>query len=144
MNENVAKFLEPMDDDLSLMIEAGFVAIKQLDEVSARRLFAAAKTLRPESSAPEVGVGYIHLNKLEHKEATKIFQEVVDKEEDNELALSFLGMALMLNKERATEGVDLINRTLAATQDDEIKHLCESALKWYDHDLKEEKAPFFE
>ena len=56
--------LEDFRHDFALLIEAGFVAVKQLDELSARRLFEAAQVLRPDSTAPQIGLGYIALNKL--------------------------------------------------------------------------------
>jgi hypothetical protein len=56
-------------EDYSLLIEAGFVAIKQNDEISARRLFKAAEVIHPENPASQVGLGYIELNKLRVSQA---------------------------------------------------------------------------
>ena len=49
MNEE--KF-EEFKDDFSLLIEAGFVAVKQMDEVSAIRIFWAAQSLTPPALVP--------------------------------------------------------------------------------------------
>ena len=68
--------LAEFKEDFALFIEAGFIAVKQLDETSASRLFDAAQVLSPDHSAPKIGLGYIALNKLEVKQATKIFEEV--------------------------------------------------------------------
>ena len=58
------KILE-FKEDFSLLIEAGFVAVKQLDETSSIRIFQAAQALSPQSTAPQIGMGYIALNKLD-------------------------------------------------------------------------------
>jgi hypothetical protein len=77
---NSDNLLQEFKEDFSLLIEAGFVAVKQLDETSATRIFHAAQAISPNSTAPQIGIGYIALNKLDIKEATKIFDEVVKKE----------------------------------------------------------------
>ena len=92
--------LQEFNSDFPLLIEAGFLAVKQLDEISARRIFEAARTLRPESSAPMIGLGYIDLNKLEIKTASKIFEDVVAKEPENYLAQTFLGICYLLVKSK--------------------------------------------
>jgi len=90
--------LDEFKEDFSLLIEAGFIAVKQLDETSASRIFNAAQVMSPNSTAPQIGLGYIALNKLEIKEATKIFEEVLKKEPENHLAQTFLGICFLLNK----------------------------------------------
>jgi hypothetical protein len=135
-----------MDDfrpDLALMIEAGFVAVKQLDETSATRIFNAAQVINPESTAPQIGLGYIALNKLEVKESTKIFEDVVKKEPANYLAQTFLGMCYLLNKPKRKKGEKLIREAMAKTTDPTIKNLGNISLEWAEKDLKKEKAPFF-
>ena len=79
--------LNDFKQDFALLIEAGFIAVKQLDETSASRIFNAAQVMSPESTAPQIGLGYIALNKLEVKEATKIFEEVIKQEPENHLAI---------------------------------------------------------
>lgn len=81
--------LAEFKDDFAMLIEAGFVAVKQLDEVSANRIFQAAQMISPTSTAPQIGLGYIALNKLELKEATRIYEEVTGNEPDNLLAQMF-------------------------------------------------------
>lgn len=137
---------EKLDDfleDFALLIEAGFVAVKQLDEASASRLFNAAQALNPMSTAPQVGLGYIALNKLEVKLATKIFEDITKKEPENYLAQTFLGMCFLLNKPKREAGERLIKDAMAKTDDPTIKNLGELSLEWAEKDLKKEKAPFF-
>ncbi len=85
---------EEFSEDFALFIEAGFVAVKQLDESSATRLFNAAQLLKPDSMIPKIGLGYIALNKLEMRTATHAFEEVVKAEPDNMLAQNIFGNVL--------------------------------------------------
>lgn len=130
-------------EDFALLIEAGFVAVKQLDETSATRIFSAAQKLSPQNIAPQIGLGYIALNKLEVKKATKIFEEVTKKEPTNLLAQTFLGICLLLTKPKRKKGEKLIKEAIAKTTDETIKNLGTISLEWAEKDLKKEKAPFF-
>jgi hypothetical protein len=140
MNEEL---VQQFKDDFPLLIEAGFVAVKQLDEMSATRIFNAAQAISPESMAPQIGLGYIALNKLEIKQATKIFETVVEKEPDNHLAQTFLGICFLLSKSKRKKGEKLIEECMAKTDDETIKNLGKISLEWAEKDLKKEKAPFF-
>lgn len=138
-DESFDDFLE----DFALLIEAGFVAVKQLDEVSATRIFNAAQVLNPMSSAPQIGLGYIALNKLEIKKATKIFEAVAKKEPENYLAKTFLGMCFLLTKPKRGEGEEMIRESMEKSSDPTIKNLGELSLEWAEKDLKKIKSPFF-
>jgi len=129
-------------EDFSLLIEAGFIAVKQLDETSAVRIFNAAQSLSPNSTAPRIGLGYIALNKLETKEASKIFEEVLKKEPDNELAQTFLGISYLLIKAKRKKGETLILEVIKKTTNPTIKNLGEISLEWADKDLKKKEPPF--
>lgn len=135
--------LREFRDDFSLMIEAGFVAVKQLDETSATRIFHAAQVISPTSTAPQLGLGYIALNKLELKEATKVFEEILEKEPGNHLAKTFLGICFLLNKSKRKKGEKLIQEVMDKATDPTIKSLGKISLEWAEKDLKKEKAPFF-
>jgi lipopolysaccharide biosynthesis regulator YciM len=130
-------------DDFALLIEAGFVAVKQLDEVSATRIFNAAQVLNPMSTAPQIGLGYIALNKLEIKGAIKIFEGVTKKEPKNYLAQTFLGMCFLLTKPKREQGQKLIKEAMENTNDPTVKNLGELSLAWAEKDLKKINSPFF-
>jgi Tfp pilus assembly protein PilF len=130
-------------DDFALLIEAGFVAVKQLDEVSATRIFQAAQVMSPSSAAPQIGLGYVALNKLEVKEATRIFKKVTESEPENYLAQTFLGMCYLLTPAKRAAGEKIIRGAIAKSNDATIKNLGQISLEWADKDLKKEKAPFF-
>lgn len=128
--------------DFRLLIEAGFVAVKQLDEASSLKIFEAAKVLNPESSAPLIGLGYIALNKLEVKKATSIFEEVLKHEPENYLAQTFLGICFLLTKPKQKEGEELIKKAMEKSTDPTVKNLGSVSLEWAEKDLKKLKSPF--
>ena len=82
--------LKQYKEDFFLLLEAGFIAVNAADEDSAIKLFKASELLRPESTFPKVGFGYMHLCKLELKQAVALFREVLAKEPENEMAKTFL------------------------------------------------------
>jgi len=137
--------LEDFRHDFALFIEAGFVAVKQLDETSAKRLFNAAQVLDPKSTAPQIGLGYVALNKLEVKEASEIFKKIHEQEPDNHLAQAFLGICYLLVKSKRDEGEKLINEAKKLSDDETVQNLCDISLDWAEKDLKkrDKKAPFF-
>lgn len=136
--------LELFKNDFPLLIEAGFIAVKQLDEVSATRLFDAAQVLNPQSVVPRIGLGYIALNKLEVKTSAGIFEKVLEVEPENYLAQTFLGMSYLLTKGKQKKGEALIQEAMEKTVDATIKNLGSIALEWSQKDLsKKMKAPFF-
>ncbi len=135
--------LKDFVDDFALLIEAGFIAVKQLDERSSTQIFHAAQAISPASSAPQIGLGYIALNKLEVKEATRIFAGVVEKEPENYLAQTFLGICYLLNKPMREKGELLIKEAAEKSSDPTIKDLGAISLEWAEKDLKKMKSPFF-
>lgn len=135
--------LAEFKDDFALFIEAGFIAVKQLDETSALRIFDAASALNPDHSAPKIGIGYVHLNKLEVKMATKIFTEVTEKEPTNWLAQTFLGICFLLTKPKRKKGEKLIQEAMEKTTDPTVKSLGAISLEWAEKDLYKKGAPFF-
>lgn len=139
MDESLMKGFK---DDFALLIESGFIAVKQLDEISATRIFHAAQAISPGHTAPQIGLGFIALNKLEVKEATRIFEAVVEKEPENYLAQAFLGMCFLLTKTKKKKGEKLIEEIMELTDDESIINLCKISLEWAEKDLKKLKSPF--
>lgn len=135
--------LSEFKEDFALLIEAGFIAVKQLDETSASRIFHAAQVMSPDSTAPQIGLGYIALNKLEVKEATKIFETVIEKEPENYLAQTFLGICFLLTKPKRKKGEKIIREAIEKSTDPTIQNLGQISLEWAEKDLKKEAAPFF-
>lgn len=129
--------------DFSFLIEMGFIAVKQLDEVCATRLFQAAQAIAPESTAPQVGLGFIALNKLEVNRAISIFEKVLEQEPENYLAQTFLGICCLLNKAKRRKGEKMIKEAMEKTTDATVKELGLTSLEWAERDLKKEDPPFF-
>lgn len=135
--------IDEFRDDFALMIEAGFIAVKQFNETCATKLFQAASILDSESSAPDLGFGYIALNKLETEKAMVIFQGILEKEPDHHLAQTFLGICLLLNKGKRADGEKMIEEAMKKSDDPSIKNLGKTSLTWAENDLKNKKPPFF-
>lgn len=128
--------LDEFKDDYALFIEAGFMAIKQLDEIAARRLFKAAELLNPTNPASQLGVGYIALNKLQVAEATKIFETILKKDPEHHLAQALLGISFLLTKGKMKKGEKLILDAKEKSSDPTVKNLADVSLEWMEKDLK--------
>lgn len=102
--------LDFFHDDYALFIEAGFVAIKQSDEIAARRLFKAAEMINPDNPAAQLGFGYIALNKLQLTEARAIFDAILKKDPEHHLALALLGVSYLFTKDKRKEGEELLQK----------------------------------
>jgi len=124
------------DQDFGILVEAGFIAVKQGDEDSAVKLFNAAQVLRPQHNAPRIGFGYIALNKLEIPRAIEIFQGVVNNEATNYLARTFLGLCLMIEKTDLQRGYQLVQEVLNQCKDESVLQFARETLRW--------KAQYFE
>lgn len=136
------RHMEAFYEDFTFLMEAGFIAVKQLDETSAIRLFRAAQLISPKSTAPRIGLGWIALNKLEVKEATAAFENVVEQEPENYLAVVFLGMCFLLTKPKRKKGEKLIHEAMEKTTDPTVKNLGEISLEWAKKDLSKKESPF--
>lgn len=119
-----------------LLLEAGFVAVNQADEDSALKLFKAASLLNPSSSLPHIGLGYLHLHKLELKQACKAFEDVLAKEPHNEMAKAFLGLSLTMTTDRVAEGEKILTEAASHSSDQQVKTLADSALVFVDKFVK--------
>lgn len=128
--------LSKYDEDFFLFLEAGFIAINQADEDAAVKMFKACELLRPENSLIKVGMGYLHLHKLELKTAIKYFEEVLAKEPDNELAKTFKGVAMTLTPDQVTEGEKVLEETLKDTHDSQVKKVANTSLEFVENFVK--------
>lgn len=133
-------FLSKYADDFFLMLEGGFVAVNSMDEDSALKLFKAAETLRPESTFPKVGYGYMHLCKLEIKQSIAMFQQVLDKEPTNEMAKTFLGIAMGLSPTEGAKGEQILEK-MTTSKDSGIKRLADTAIDFINRFVKKGKPP---
>jgi tetratricopeptide (TPR) repeat protein len=130
------KHIADFKKHFALLLEAGFVAVNQADEDAALKLFKAASLLDPTSTLPEVGVGYLHLHKLEVKQACKAFENVLKKDPKNDMARAFLGLAMTFTADRVEEGEKILKETHKASGDPQIRTLTESSLKFVEKFVK--------
>lgn len=129
------------NDEFILLCEAGFIAVNQMDDDAAKKLFAASELIDPENTLPKTGIGYLHLCKLELKEAASAFQEVLVKEPDNDMAQAFLGVAMSLSPKEGAKGEKLLAESAKESKDPSVKTLASSALEFVDKFIKKSPSP---
>ncbi len=127
-------------EDWLLFTESGFIAVNQADEDAALKLFKAAEMLNPENTLPRVGFGYLHLHKLELKQAVKIFEAVLEKDPGNDMAKAFLGLCMGLMPNMIEKGEKILEQTLKS-HDPMIKQLAGTAINFVDKFIKKTPGP---
>ena len=111
------------------------------DEDAALKLFKAAEMLNPENTLPRVGFGYLHLHKLELKQAVKIFEGVIEKEPHNDMAKTFLGICMSMNPTEMSKGESILVDTATKSHDPGIKKLANTAIDFVDTFVKKAPSP---
>lgn len=124
-----------------LLAEAGFIAVTQTDEDAALKLFKAAEILDPQNLLPRVGRGYIHLCKLELKQAAKTFEEILKEDPSNEMAKTFLGLSMSLNPAEVAKGEKMLEDSANGCKDPMVKDLAASALAFVEKFVKKAPTP---
>lgn len=133
--------LEKYKKDYILFAEAGFIAINQADEDAAIKLFKAAQLLEPDNALPKIGIGYLHLCKLELKQAAKAFEDILTADPHNEMATAFLGLCLALNPKDVARGEKVLAESAEKAHDPLIKDLAHNALDFVDKFVKKSPSP---
>ena len=128
--------LSKYDEDFFLFLEAGFIAINQADEDAAIKMFKACEMLRPENTIIQVGMGYLHLHKLELKAAIKYFEDVLAKEPSNEMAKTFLGIAMTLTPDQVSKGEKILEETVKDCSDSQVKKVANTSLDFVENFVK--------
>ena len=133
--------LNKFKDHFILLVEAGFIAVNQADEDAAVKLFKASQLLKPENTLPKVGLGYMHLCKLELKAACRMFEEVLAKEPENEMAKTFLGLSLSLTPNEVAKGEKILEESAKKSHDPQIKGLASTAIDFVEKFVKKAPTP---
>jgi hypothetical protein len=136
----MTKLLNHFKEDWLLFTETGFIAANQADEDASLKLFKAGAMLNPENSLPRVGFGYIHLHKLELKQAVKVFEEIIAVEPHNDMAKTFLGLCLGMMPNQADKGEKILEQT-TKSKDPEIKQLSSTAIDFIEKFIKKTPGP---
>jgi hypothetical protein len=129
---------ETYKEDYLLFVEAGFIAVNQADEDATLKLFRAADLLNPDNTLAKVGYGYLHLHKLELKQAVQRFEEVLAQEPTNEMAKAFLGVCTSLIPNQTKKGEDILHESLKS-KDPMIKKLADTAIDFVERFVKTKK-----
>ncbi len=132
--------LQKFKDDFILFLEMGFIAVNQADEDSAVKLFKASQLLDPKNTLPKVGLGYLHLHKLELRQAFQLFEDVLKNEPDNEMAKTFLGLCLTMSPNAVNKGEEILHQT-QDSGDKLIRSLSKTALDFVDKFVKKAPTP---
>lgn len=127
-------------EDFILLAEAGFIAVNQADEDAALKLFKAAELLEPSNVLPKIGFGYLHLHKLELKQAVKYFEDVLEKDPHNDMAKAFLGLCMSMMPNTIDKGEKILEQTLKS-KDPMIKKLAGSAIDFVERFVKKHPGP---
>ena len=133
--------LQKFKDHFILLCEAGFVAVNQADEDAATKLFKASELRKPENTLPKVGMGYMQLMRLQLKDACRLFDEVIAKEPDNEMAKAFLGLSYALTSTDLEKGEKILGETAKDAEDAQVKKLAETALEFVEKFIKKAPTP---
>jgi uncharacterized membrane-anchored protein len=133
--------LQKYKDHFLLLLEAGFIAVSQADEDSATKLFKASEILNPDSTMPTIGKGYLHLHKLELRQAAHLFEEVLKKEPHNEMAKAFLGISLGLNPKDVEKGEKVLEETIKDAEDPAIKQLAHTTIDVVEKFVRRKPTP---
>lgn len=140
------------EEDFGLLIEAGFIAVKQGNRTAAKSIFDAAYQLRPSHSASKLGFGYMALHEMHLPMARTIFESVLKEEPKNGMAKVLLGFSFLMERfqqvagKKKTEnaapqedtlaaskkGVELINEALSESKEPGVINLGKSALELAD------------
>ncbi|MES2121658.1 MAG: SctF chaperone SctG [Chlamydiota bacterium] len=133
--------LQKYKEHFVLLSEAGFIAINQGDADAAVKLFKASEQLNPDNILPKVGMGYMHLCKLELKQAVKVFEEILAIDPSNEMVKTFMGLSLSLNPAEVAKGEKVLEEACGSAQDPMIKDLAKNALEFVEKFVKKHPGP---
>lgn len=133
--------LQKYKDDFTMLLEGGFIASGRAEEDSALKLFRAAQLLKPDNALPKIGFGYIHLLKLELKQACHAFEEVLKKEPSNEMCKAMLGLSHALTIKEVDKGEKLLLDALKNSDDKSVKAMASTAIEFIEKFVKKSPTP---
>ena len=132
--------LSKFKDDFILLLEAGFIAVNQMDDDSAQKLFKASKLLDNKNILPVVGAGYLHFHKLELKEAIHEFEQALKMEPKNEMAKTLLGICHSFLPSTIEKGEQILAET-AKSKEPTVKKLSKTTIDFVEKHVKPEPTP---
>ena len=133
--------LKKYEEDFFLFLEAGYMAINQADEDSSVKLFKTCELLQPENPLIKIGFGYLHLHKLELKQACAYFEEVLRLDPSHEMATTFLGIALSLTPDQVSKGEQILEKSARESSDSDVKQVAHTTLDFVEQFVKKTPGP---
>ncbi|MFI5334687.1 MAG: hypothetical protein ACHQT8_05945, partial [Chlamydiales bacterium] len=85
--------------------------------------------------------GYMHLCKLELKQACKMFDEVLAKDPGNEMAKAFLGLSLALTPNEIAKGEKILEESAQKSKDSTVKTMAKTAIDFVERFVKKTPGP---
>lgn len=139
--------LQEFNKDLSLLLEAGLIAIKQGDEESAKKLFNAVGVLDPNGTSKKMGYALIAMHKMDIKNAQKTFNEILQVDPQNYRAQAFLAFSYVLSVlqdgissdekvKNLKKGAEIAHEVIQKCDSPSTVSLAQSLLDW-EHELQE-------
>jgi Flp pilus assembly protein TadD len=112
-------------EDVALILESGFVAIKYGDRETALNCFHAAALLAPDRVEPKVGLATLALNELDLDKAISLCKEVLETDKENHQAMVICGMSMILLHKEEETAHKLLTTARENATDDATKQLAE-------------------
>lgn len=132
------KHHEAFKEDIHLLLEAGFIAINQADEDSAKKLLKAAALIEPNNILVHIGQGYLAMHKLDAVTAQKHFEHALTMDPDNQMAKAFLGLSYLFIPNGVAKGERMCSDVLQHTKETQLKDFAESALEFSDTFIRQQ------
>ncbi len=133
--------LQTYKEDFWLLLESGFIAANASNEDAALKLFKASALLRPENVMTKVGVGYVHLLKLELQKACQLFEEALKQDSSSDVAKSLLGLAHALTVKEVDQGKRLLQETIKNSKDPSVLKMANTGLDFIDKFIAKSPTP---
>ena len=133
--------LKKYNEDFFLFLEAGFIAINQADEDSAIKLFKTCELLQADNILIKIGFGYMHLHKLELKQACEYFEEVLQKDPSNEMATAFIGIAMSLTPDQVSKGEQILKKSVQESSNSQVKKVAHTTLDFIEQFVRKTPGP---
>src|ERR1700730_12695978 len=83
----------------------------------------------------------MHMMKLKLKQASKLFDEVLAIEPQNEMARAFLGISYALTATEVGKGEKMLEESAKNASDPMVKKLANSAIEFVDNFIKKDARP---
>jgi tetratricopeptide (TPR) repeat protein len=127
----VAWDIRVSSEELSLLMEAGFIYRYSKRFREARDIFEGVRALRPENEIPEIALGIVSFEAGDFADAIRHYQRAIEINARSAYAYAHLGEAQLFRNDSANARVSL-KRALELDPKGEFGHLARSLLAFLD------------